>query len=133
MGELLAVDGPAAEVQVGSFRVRTRRHGLQLRHKGTTKQVQEPETRVSVPPVPAVSLELHLRGLRVVEGLQRLEKYLDSAYRAQAPFVRIVHGKGTGKLKKAVRDLLRGHPLIASFRDGAEGEGDTGVTVAKFK
>jgi DNA mismatch repair protein MutS2 len=132
-GELLGVDGSAAEVQVGAFRVRTRQHALQLRHKGTSKQIQEPETRVSLPPVPEVSLELHLRGLRVEEGLQRLEKYLDSAYRAQAPFVRIVHGKGTGKLKQAVRGMLRSHPLIASFRDGAEGEGDTGVTVAKFK
>ncbi|MBN1580173.1 MAG: endonuclease MutS2 [Anaerolineae bacterium] len=132
-GELSAVDGFAAEVQVGAFRVRTRRHALQLRHKRAAQQTQEPERRVSVPPVPDVSLELHLRGLRVADGLQRLEKYLDSAYRAQAPFVRIVHGKGTGKLKQAVRDALRTHPLIASFRDGAEGEGDTGVTVVKFK
>jgi DNA mismatch repair protein MutS2 len=83
--------------------------------------------------VPAVNLEIQLRGLRVAEGLQQLEKYLDDAYRAQAPFVRIVHGKGTGRLKKAVQDMLRAHPLIASFRDGTEGEGDTGVTVAKFK
>jgi DNA mismatch repair protein MutS2 len=87
---------------------------------------------VSAPSAPAVSLELHLRGLRVEQALPRVEKYLDDAYRAQAPFVRIIHGKGTGALRKAVRDLLQGHPLVASFRSGVEGEGDTGVTIVKF-
>jgi DNA mismatch repair protein MutS2 len=46
--------------------------------------------------------------------------------------VRVVHGKGTGTLRKAVREFLRGHPLVSSFRSGEQGEGDTGVTIVKF-
>jgi DNA mismatch repair protein MutS2 len=68
----------------------------------------------------------------VEEALPRLEKYLDDAVRAQAPFVRIVHGKGTGALRKMVRQFLQSYPPAASFRSGVEGEGDTGVTVVKF-
>ena len=64
--------------------------------------------------------------------MPRLEKYLDDAYRSQAPFVRIVHGKGTGTLRKAVHQFLRGHPLVSSFRSGEQGEGDTGVTIVQF-
>jgi DNA mismatch repair protein MutS2 len=131
-GQLLALDGQAAEVQIGAFRVRTRRFSLELRHKAAALPSAESDTEISIPPVPAVSLELHLRGLRIGDALPRVEKYLDDAYRAHAPFVRIVHGKGTGKLRKAVRDLLHDHPLVGSFRSGAEGEGDTGVTVVKL-
>ena len=130
-GEVLDMDDGAVEVQVGSFRVRTRRSSLELRHKAATPPEAQ-EAKVSLPPPPDVHLELHLRGLRVDEALPRLEKYLDEAYRAQVPFARIVHGKGTGALRQAVRDFLRGYPLVESFRDGAEGEGDTGVTVVRF-
>jgi DNA mismatch repair protein MutS2 len=132
-GQVLDLDGEAAEVQVGAFRVRTRLSSLELRHKAAKsppREADEPE--VAVPPSRAVSLELHLRGLRVDEALPRVEKYLDDAYRAQAPFVRIVHGKGTGALRKAVRQFLQSYPLVESFRSGAEGEGDTGVTVVKL-
>jgi DNA mismatch repair protein MutS2 len=128
-GEVLDIDDGSAEVQVGSFRVRTPQASLELRQK--VKPAEEP-ARVTVPPPPDVHLELHLRGLRVEEALPRLERYLDEAYRAQVPFVRIVHGKGTGTLRRAVREFLRDYPLIESFRDGAEGEGDTGVTVVRF-
>ncbi len=132
-GELVALDDAVAQVQVGAFRVRTRKRGLELRRKKSQQPAQTTDSLLSLPPAPAVSLEIHLRGLRVDEGLRRLTKYLDDAYRAQAPFVRIVHGKGSGRMKKAVRGMLRTHPLIASFRDGQEGEGDTGVTIARFE
>ena len=132
-GQVLALDGEAAEVQVGAFRVRARLVSLELRHKAAKKPpVEADEPKIAATPARAVSLELHLRGLRVDEALPRVEKYLDDAYRAQAPFVRIVHGKGTGALRKAVRQFLQSYPLIESFRSGVEGEGDTGVTVVKF-
>jgi DNA mismatch repair protein MutS2 len=134
-GEVLALEDGAAEVQVGAFRVRTRRAVLDLRHKAAERVDAGPAERatgVALPPAPQVSLELHLRGLRVDDAMPRLEQYLDNAYRSQAPSVRIVHGKGTGALRKAVREYLRGHPLVASFRGGEQGEGDTGVTVVKF-
>jgi DNA mismatch repair protein MutS2 len=132
-GEVLGLDGEAAEVQVGSFRVRTRLSSLELRHKERKQPAAEvDEVGIAVPAAPAVSLELHLRGMRVEEALPAVEKYLDDVYRAQAPFARIVHGKGTGALRKAVREFLRGHPLVESFRSGVEGEGDTGVTIVKL-
>jgi DNA mismatch repair protein MutS2 len=66
----------------------------------------------------------------VEEVLPLLEKYLDDAFLAGMPFVRIVHGKGTGTLRQVVRQELRNHPLVKSHRSGAQGEGGSGVTVA---
>ena len=88
------------------------------------------ETGVTVSAQPRASVEIDLRGQRVEEVVPRLEKYLDDAFLAGMPFVRIVHGKGTGALRQAVREQLRKHPLVKSQRPGAEGEGGSGVTVA---
>ena len=64
--------------------------------------------------------------------LGELDRYLDTAYLAGLPFVRIIHGKGTGALRQAVRDELRSHPLVSEFRTGENNEGGEGVTVAKL-
>ena len=61
-----------------------------------------------------------------------LEAYLDKAYMAGMPFVRIIHGKGTGKLRQEVRAALKEHAQVASFEEGHPGEGGDGVTVAKI-
>lgn len=74
--------------------------------------------------------ELHLLGFRVDEGLAALDKFLDDASLAGLTEVRIVHGFGTGALKKAVREHLTGHPQVASWRDGKPEEGGGGATVA---
>ena len=66
----------------------------------------------------------------VVDALVELERYLEKAYLAGLPFVRIVHGKGTGKLRAAVRDALRGHSYVKSFEEAHPNEGGEGVTVA---
>lgn len=130
IGEVVALDDERAEVLVGTFRVRTRRSSLRLRHRGAERLPDDGE--VIVPPPPPVGLELHLRGMRVADAISRLDRYLDEAFRARVPFVRIVHGKGTGTLRRAVREFLSEHPLVGSFRSGQEGEGDTGVTIVKF-
>jgi DNA mismatch repair protein MutS2 len=75
-------------------------------------------------------VELDLRGQRVEEALPQVDKYLDDAFLAGMPFVRIIHGKGTGALRQAVRQQLSNHPLVRSYRSGEDGEGGTGVTVA---
>ena len=62
--------------------------------------------------------------------MQNLERYLDAALLAELPWVRIVHGKGTGQMRRAVRDALRSHPEVKSFQPGADGEGGEGVTIA---
>jgi len=61
-----------------------------------------------------------------------LDKYLDDAYLASLPYARIIHGKGTGTLRKVVREALAEHPLVASFRPGELNEGGEGVTVVKL-
>ena len=80
----------------------------------------------------AVDLELRLRRLTVEEALPRLDHYLNAAFMAGLPSVRIVHGKGTGVLRKAVHDMLAGHPLVRSFRLGGCGEGDFGITIVEL-
>jgi DNA mismatch repair protein MutS2 len=77
-------------------------------------------------------MELDLRGMTVDDMLVEFDRYLDQAYLAGLPFVRIIHGKGTGALRQAVREQLRGHPLVAQFRSGENNEGGEGVTVAKL-
>ncbi len=77
-------------------------------------------------------MELDLRGLTVDDMLIELGRYLDTAYLAGLPFVRIIHGKGTGALRQAVRDELRHHPLVGSFQAGETNEGGEGVTIAKL-
>ena len=80
-----------------------------------------------------VGPELLLLGQTTDEARDRVERYLDDAFLAGLASVRLVHGKGTGALRKTVRDLLAGHPLVESFRDGQPSEGGTGATVAALK
>ena len=80
-----------------------------------------------------ISTEINLLGLTVDEAIARLDKYLDDAYIAKIPQVRIVHGKGTGALRNGVTAYLRGVSYIKSFRLGEVGEGDAGVTIVDFK
>ena len=80
-----------------------------------------------------ISPEINLLGSTVDEALSRLDKYLDDAYIAHLPSVRIVHGKGTGALRAAVHQYLKRASYVKSFRLGEQGEGDAGVTIAEFK
>jgi DNA mismatch repair protein MutS2 len=127
-GQVAVLDGDSAEVQVGAFGVRVQKSDLQ-RRKG--REPVEPQTStLTVPSRPSPGVELDLRGQRVNEILPRLDKYLDDAFLAGLPFVRIIHGKGTGTLRQVVRQQLRDHPLVKSHRSGEQGEGGSGVTIA---
>lgn len=81
----------------------------------------------------SVSTEINLLGKTVDEALNDLDKYLDDAYLAHLPSVRIVHGKGTGALRSAVQNHLKKTKFVDSYRLGEFGEGDAGVTIATFK
>jgi len=80
----------------------------------------------------AVDRELRLRHLTVDESLWQLDQYLNDTFMAGLSSVRIVHGKGTGKLRRAVHDSLAKHPLVKSYRLGDYGEGDYGVTIVEL-
>ncbi len=127
-GQVVVLEGDSAEVQVGSFGVRVERGELERRAPPETAELERAAARVMAQAAPSV--ELDLRGQRVEETLPQVDKYLDDAFLAGMPFVRIVHGKGTGALRQAVRQQLRDHPLVKSYRPGEQGEGGSGVTVA---
>jgi DNA mismatch repair protein MutS2 len=76
--------------------------------------------------------ELHLRRLTVDEALIRLDRYLNDAFMAGLSRVRIVHGKGTGTLRQAVREQLSKHPLVSSYQPAGYGEGGAGVTIVEL-
>ena len=81
----------------------------------------------------SVSPEINLIGLTVDEAIPQLDKYLDDAYLAHLPQVRVVHGRGTGALKAGVHRHLKKLKYVKEFRLGEFGEGDTGVTIVTFK
>jgi DNA mismatch repair protein MutS2 len=156
-GVVTALGEEEAEVQVGVLRIRARLAELQLmgdEAPTATSATGLPTARelmaASRPRSPAEveggssqpssahflaespGIELDLRGQRADEALDALERYLDSAYLAGLPWVRIIHGKGTGKLRQAVREALSQNSHIKSFESGGDKEGGEGVTVAKL-
>ena len=81
----------------------------------------------------SISTEINLLGRTVDEALSELDKYLDDAYLAHLPSVRVVHGKGTGALRSAVHNYLRKNRVVKNYRLGEYGEGDAGVTIVEYK
>ncbi len=76
--------------------------------------------------------EVHLRRLTADEALLKLDEYLHDAFMARLCRVRVVHGKGTGTLRRIVREQLAKHPLVSSYRPGGYGEGGAGVTIVEL-
>lgn len=77
--------------------------------------------------------QLMLVGRRVDEAMPLVDKFLDDAFLADAPSIRIIHGFGQGRLRAAVRDLLKSHPHVIGFRDGAPNEGGAGATIVELR
>jgi DNA mismatch repair protein MutS2 len=130
-GEIVELDRKVAEVAVGRLRMRANLEDLELKER--EEDGEEMTSTLKLPPAESPGMELDLRGKRVEEGLQMLDRYLDSAIMAHLPWVRIIHGKGTGRMREAVRQSISKNNQIASWEEGRDGEGDAGVTVVKFK
>jgi len=113
------------EVEVGAVRTRVPRSALR---EAPTPAGRARET-IDMPDAPAVPPSLSVRGSTVDDALLDVDRYLDEAVRARLPQVTVIHGKGTGRLRKALHDFLRGHPHVRQFRLGERGEGDEGATV----
>jgi len=125
------------EAQVGRLRIRARRSDVLRKGEAEEKSPTPPKSarggiKVSTA-VDSPGVELDIRGHRVDEGLDALDRYLERAYLAGLPFVRIIHGKGTGRLRDSVREALGGNPHVARFESGGRTEGGEGVTVAHLK
>ena len=131
LGEVVTIQNRQAEVQLGHFRTTVPLAEVELRERAKAPAL-ESSLKVSVPPVESPGMELDLRGQVTEEALHELDQYLDQAFLAHLPWVRIIHGKGSGVLRQVIREELRQHPLISSYRAGDEGEGGEGVTVAKL-
>ena len=80
----------------------------------------------------SITDEVHLRHLTVDEALLKLDNYLNDAFMAGFYQIRVIHGKGTGTLRKVAREQLARHPLVKSYRPGEYGEGGSGVTIVEL-
>jgi DNA mismatch repair protein MutS2 len=150
-GEVLTVDGATATVRAGAVTVKVPVQGLRVvpRDPGgaiPARAAPSPSDQppglgragrrrpgISVPDKGTVSPELRLIGRTTEEARDALEKYLDDAFLAGLPSIRIIHGKGTGALRRAVHELLASHPLVEAHRPGAAHEGGDGATVAQLR
>lgn len=121
-------------VQVGILKISTNVTALRLVNENKKdKKKQGTVSGFATGKSLNISTELDLRGQLPDEAIINLDKYLDDAYLAGLETVRIIHGKGTGALRAAVQDFLRRYGKKISFRQGAFGEGDMGVTVVELK
>jgi DNA mismatch repair protein MutS2 len=137
-GVVTALAEEEAEIQVGMLRVRARLTDLELRSPGELAQEKlKPKKsergKTTAPQAESPGIELDLRGQRADDALDALDSYMERAYLAGLPWVRIIHGKGTGKLRDVVRETLSQHPHVKSFERGKDREGGDGVTVAKLR
>lgn len=143
---LSKIDAQTVEVQLGSLRMRTRVDDIESVHREKEKQ----PSKVTVKGVPTAEApfgsaqgkqraqrtavaELDVRGLRVEEALEKVDKFLDQAVLAGQTEVRLIHGVGTGALKKAVTEFLADHPHVESAREAERQHGGSGVTVVLLK
>jgi DNA mismatch repair protein MutS2 len=147
-GEVLGVDGETVTVQAGAVTVKVPMQALRVVQPGPSSRpsprMGEGETSprlrrgrgqgegggVSTPGKSGVAGEMNIIGRTRDEARDLLEKYLDDAFLAGHASVRIIHGKGTGALRRAVEEVLSAHPLVAEHRPGAPSEGGGGATVA---
>ena len=142
-GELLEIHGETATVRAGSVTVRVPVAALRPSDAGIHAPGSGPDRRApealrrgpdgKSKDARSIDAQLMLLGKTTDEARDLVEQYLDDAFMAGLPNVRLVHGKGTGALRKAVRTLLSSHPLVESFRDGEPSEGGAGATVAALK
>jgi DNA mismatch repair protein MutS2 len=152
-GVITAMSDSDFEVQVGNLRVRARLGDLMRANEpepaveavgrsaeapadapravsGRTRVITDNSKDPVTPFHPSPGMELDVRGQRVEDALEALDRYLESAYLAGLPFVRVIHGKGTGRLRQVIRESLNQSPHVKNWESGHEKEGGDGVTVA---
>ncbi len=137
-GVIKSLDQDQAEVQVGRLRVRANiKELLPMEAGAPAKRSRESRKStspgggrsISQPIVDSPPLELHVHGWTIDEALEELDRRLDAAFLAGMPYIRVIHGKGTGRLRRAIRQALADSPYVASFESGQPSEGGDGVTV----
>jgi len=130
VGEVVELHGERElEVAVGGKRLRVPRSAVSVLERAAA-----PKVRVAAPQKSGnVPAEINLVGLRVDEAVPMVDKLLDDAALSERREIRVIHGFGQGKLRKAIAELLDGHPHVSSFRPGGPREGGAGATVVELK
>lgn len=134
--EQISSDNTRALVSMGSLKTWTKISNLRLIEKIEPKTKQSNTRKVTGVKSKTerdIKYEFDMRGMTVDEGIMELDRYIDGAVLAGMPSVTIIHGKGTGALRKAVHSFLKGNKNIITFRLGVFGEGEAGVTIAEIK
>ena len=137
-GTVTSVDAEGLEIQVGMLRLRVRptdvdRRVAVVEPVAVEKLAAVVTGRTALPTVDSPGLELDLRGQRVDEALDALDSYLERGFTAGLIFGRIIHGRGTGALRQAIREALRQSSYIKRWESGGEKEGGDGVSVVFFE
>ncbi|MAU10338.1 MAG: endonuclease MutS2 [Anaerolineaceae bacterium] len=134
-GTIMELDEKEALVQVGTLRVRAKYTDMRQRTRSERRAAKRghkvvPKSTEPAPPMPdSPGMEIDLRGERVETALEKLDRYIDAAYLSGLPFGRIIHGKGTGKLREAIRNYLQHHSLVSKYTAADSKEGGAGVTI----
>jgi len=131
-GEVVGIDGNEADVQMGALKVRQPLGSLRRVGRVRTDADSQAAMRPKVV-VGNVSVEIDIRGHRAAEVDDLLEAYSQDAYLAHLPWVRIIHGKGTGALRQVVREHLRTTPVVARSQTASNEEGGDGATLAYLR
>ncbi len=132
-GIVTALSEADAEVQIGALRARARLGDLELIGEGEKTNGRETEWTGATQLVESPGGEISLRGQRVEDALISLDRYLDAAYTAGLTSARIIHGKGTGTMRDAVRTELRNRNYVDRYDFAPDNQGGEGVTVVYFK
>ena len=130
-------DSDEVEVQIGNLKTSISINKLmKIKNSTNYKNKNDSNNLVknsSINKSKTISPEINVIGLNVEEANQIIDKYLDDANLSKLETIRIVHGKGTGKLKSGIHSFLKKHPHVKSYRMGSFGEGEMGVTVVTLK
>jgi DNA mismatch repair protein MutS2 len=137
-GVVSSIGEEEIEVQIGRLRVRARLSDVIRKGEPIVDEEEKKERvkkgKITLPDTQeSPGVELDLRGMRVDEGLDALDLYIEKAYLAGLPFVRIIHGKGTGRLRESIRQALGTNPHVDRYEGGGRTEGGEGVTVAHLR
>ena len=128
-GEVVSIDGGKAVLNVNGRKMTVETRDLVPKGGPAPAPVKSRQSTTSTD-APEVAAELNLIGQRVDDALDESDRFLDRALLEGKEAVRIIHGFGTGTLRKAIRDYLRKHPAVKSWRPGADNEGGDGATIA---
>jgi DNA mismatch repair protein MutS2 len=130
-GILLQVHGAHADIDMKGKRLRAATRDLRV--LGGARPAQAVKVNVDLQPREGSLSDVNVIGCTVDEALARVEKFLDGSTMSDQQVVRIIHGHGTGQLRRALAEFLKGHPLVARFELAPASQGGGGVTVVELK